>query len=237
MLSYNDWLMGQQAAASQQSSAGFPAVTSVNGVSGSVLTTNSTGQLGWGANTIIAAGTNSCVHTNNGTFCTQCQMMGGGMLGGGGGGAAAGFSYTVPSTGTYTISTGAVGQPLTPDEIAELNILREQHATETKALKKQKFRELHPELRQMVIAMLVWGDKCTEIGNADASRSDRMKELESKRSNLSGFTGQNYGYTIPFNLPFSIPTGLTRQDLEEAHVEATIEEELLSYEEPKSESK
>lgn len=217
---FKNWLQGVAVSNSINSAT--------SGNAGQVLMSNGTGNMSW---TNPACSHGAAVNCSSCYQTTAIQGLHGGLLAGQAG-----------QSGQIQISTGTAGggtsltiqfpTPLSDAELKELNILKEQHATESKAVKKQKFRELHPELRQMVIAMLLWQEKCLEISVSESTKTDRMKELEARHMTLSS---QWFTSTVgPYVTAPPIPHGLTVQDLQEAHTEATLEEEILSCEESDS---
>jgi hypothetical protein len=177
------------------------------------------------------------------------------MVGGGGGGSgtvANVAGYAGGASGNITISNATIGAggvgghgaiyathsygstaypSLTAEEQKELDLLREETKASSKVFKLNIFRELHPDMRQMVIAMITWQQYRDSISSAKTV-STRQQELEMKASMASGglYNGYNYNVSNTATICWSgslIPDGLTREDLIEAHTSACLEEELL----------
>ena len=194
-------------------------VTSVNGLTGTTIS----------ANAIVGVCAGHGV-----TNCPTCMTT---TLGGSSGTITLGGSSGTITLGGLITDMSSLPVGLTQQEQDELRSLNENYDVETKAIKIQKFRNLHPEMRQMVIAMLVLGDLQQEISTIAPEKSQRHLDLEAR--NLWGTLNQhlhignlnaiNYNYnTWPWATVVAglIPAGLTRKDLEEAHAQATLEEEL-----------
>ena len=129
--------------------------------------------------------------------------------------------------------------PLTVEETQELKDIKEQHAIDLKTLKINMFKKQSSELRQHVINSFLWQETVNEINIASIPNSDRVNELEAKSKN------QSYPYStnaignlsiniqdstgfIRFGAQATLPDGITIQELRQAHLEATLEEEILN---------
>lgn len=214
---FGKWLSNTGVKPTQQQQLNQGAVMTVNstyyGPTPSYVSIQNIGGGGGGSGSAIGGGAGG-----------SGAIIGGGTLYGGGG------TYTIPQI-TYGGSALTLPDPLTQQEKDELAALKEQHHMETKAIKIQKFRELHPELRQMIIGMMVWQDKKEEISGTQAEKSTRLQELEMKEQlgkfNMSSYFQPYNGFHVTPVVP---PDGLTKEDLMEAHTTATFEEELLKDE-------
>jgi hypothetical protein len=140
------------------------------------------------------------------------------------------------STGNGTITTTHVvcGPSLTQEEEKELKELREQHEINTKAAKIAEFKKLPAELRQYVINILTWNEEAGRIGKVNAERSARHHELEQKEAqsgklNVSlGMSWMNHsGASIRIEGATPDVDGLSYEDLKRAHMEGTLEEQML----------
>lgn len=131
---------------------------------------------------------------------------------------------------------------LSPEEKAELENLKKEYEISVKVAKLDEFKKLPTELRQFIINVISWKEAKEKIEAAHPDKPDRLKELENKENNSNLMTqfghsiniGQNQWYsshTSSVNLDFMellpIPEGVTAEELKEAHVEATLEEEML----------
>lgn len=136
---------------------------------------------------------------------------------------------------------------LSPEEQKELEQLQTEYAAEIKACKLAIFKKLPTELRQFVVNALSWRECTQEINGVIIDKSERLKELENKNSYKHMFGGPSVGpsYGMPINNNWygapvdasmadslsrfiSIPDGITAEELKQAHVEATLEEEILN---------
>ena len=138
---------------------------------------------------------------------------------------------------------------LTSEEKEELDRLTIEHGHEIKKQKLNAFKKINPALRQFVINAITWRESLTEINSVHVDKSQRLQELEQKRQQHNWYTsaggsfhqqsGKSSLWTPSFDPSHmdgmlrmvGIPEGITIQDLMEAHVEATLEEEMLNGEE------
>ncbi len=132
---------------------------------------------------------------------------------------------------------------LSPEEQKELEQLQTEYAAEIKACKLAIFKKLPAELRQFVVNALYWRECTQEINGVVVDKSERLKELENKNSYKHMFGGPSYGMRINNNWYgggvdqsmmdslsrfIGIPEGITAEELKQAHVETTLEEEILN---------
>jgi len=124
--------------------------------------------------------------------------------------------------------------PLTAEEKQELENLKSQYANDLKVTKLNIFKKQSSQLRQYVINSFLWQETVNLMNSAKPSQSVRINELENKTSTpfpfLSGsgntlFTQDSTGFIPYSHLP--MPNGISIEELQQAHVEATIEEEML----------
>jgi hypothetical protein len=215
----------------------FPSLSTWLGTSQSTNVTQQQGQststaANFGTlNGITTAGNtiSLCGHGSTYTNCSICNIMYPGQGTQGGQGILIGGATSV---GTWSGSPG--GPPLTQEEQAKLAQLKQEQQLETKALKKQKFRETHPHLREMIIALLAWQQICQEISSTEAPKSQEQINLENKEINSKSFSLMGMPVTAGWNGQFPLvtpPEGLTADDLKEAHADAAFEEEILDTKE------
>lgn len=168
-------------------------------------------------------------------------------------GSGVGFPGVFTGAGTHHIGSpamtqqqlqsilGVIGGNITPEEKAELAQLKLEYAAEIKTHKLLAFKKLAPELRQWVINAIQWENDLAFINAISVPQSKRIQELENKEAvgNLSQYLGtlktqahwasssvlDPNGMRIPFHV--SLPNDLTVEDLKQAHIEASLEEEIL----------
>lgn len=164
--------------------------------------------------------------------------------GGGGGGGGGKSGNIVIQTGNSTLTVQQVSQllgltPLTDEEKKELEELQRQYNEETKQVRLDEFKKMPTQLRQFVINVITWKKNSSIMSTLHASKSERLKELESRNNGHTtlGTGGINLGswlniqgdstWNIDINVLLGLPNNISPEDLEAAHVEATIEEEML----------
>lgn len=176
------------------------------GQAGQALTSNGQGQLAWG--------------------------------GGGGAGGAGGLANLTYGQMHQMISTMIIG--LTKEEQAEYEQLKNEYAIKLKQAKLNIFKAICSEMRQTVINGYEWRACFANMNNATIEKDPRFDDLERKdnngkifMTNASGsvtktgwYDQSNNGFFV--NMP--LPEGLTLEDLKQAHMEASLEEEMLSNE-------
>ncbi len=232
-----------------------------NNLAAAAQQTGPTGQAGSptaaSGNALAAAGQQITLTSPTPTT-TTVTISGAGGGGGGGagnnGGNGVGSIYwgsggniqVQTGNGTYTTVASWPPTPLTEEEKKELEELQRVHKEETKAVKLNEFKKLPAEMRQFVVNMIVWRKSSSSIHTVEATKSDRLKELESKLWPTLGAGGGSSGLYISggnfwFNNNVSsvqidiaailgLPDGITTDDIEAAHLEATIEEQMLDEE-------
>lgn len=131
---------------------------------------------------------------------------------------------------------------LTPDEKAEFDKLTEEHKVNVKVAKISAFKKLHTDLRQFVINFFSWQEAVATINQTQVDVPDRLKELRLKEEHGKLFTqglgqyigGHSYHISadglMSFPTQLVLPEGMTVEDLRQAHIEATLEEEMLDEE-------
>lgn len=131
------------------------------------------------------------------------------------------------------------GPPLTAAEEKELKDLEVQRVLDHKRAKLDYFKKLPKEFRQQVINRFMWDDAVKDMDNIPLLKSDREAELETKRA-LSGnpFIGSfrpsfgggisslGYDNFMPVMGSPPLPVGITKEDLLQAHLDASLEEEI-----------
>lgn len=141
---------------------------------------------------------------------------------------------------------GGITIGLTAEEKEEFDRLTVEHKHEIRKHKMEAFKKIAPEMRQFVINALTWNDELGNINNTPVDKSQRLTELEVK--SRGGFNSHSHTYnpanawypgtrseaSISLSSFVGIPEGLTVEDLKQAHIEATLEEEMLNGEEEKS---
>lgn len=126
--------------------------------------------------------------------------------------------------------------PISKEEGEELERLKVEYEADNKLAKLKAFKALSSELRQFVINSHEWESARTSINNTEAEKSERYKELLAKRT--TGLGGPYHsGVTVgmdpssmfyPSIGPVALPNGISLQDLKNAHIEASLEEEVLN---------
>lgn len=151
---------------------------------------------------------------------------------------------TTTTTSAGTITTSMLGQlqvppPLTQQEQYELEALRADFNKEVKAAKLNIFKAMPAELRQEVINMLEWDACRNNMNQTSLTMSQRQQELE-VRELQRGHGFSRYGGIFPGSLSSHLthgygqmlvapilPDGITLEDLKVAHLEATLEENMV----------
>jgi len=137
------------------------------------------------------------------------------------------ISHPIPGNPMQSIGTlNYFG--MSKQEADELKLLREEHKLVVREIRLQKFRELHPEMRQMIISLLIIADIEMEISSSGPTKSDRLNELEAKEfyNNYTTTAYVNPDWHWSTVVASLIPQDLTKNDLINAHTQATLEEEL-----------
>lgn len=153
-------------------------------------------------------------------------------------------TWTDPSNGNvYTMGPNGIGilssQPisLSKEEVKELTELEREQAQILKKGKLDIFKKLAPSLRQTIVTSFMWTKAVEDMNTLLVSPSGRLQELRNKEIIFSGrvpVLPQNYPYSNGTSWQgiklshhsFTIPNGLTAEDLIQAHLEVSVEEEL-----------
>lgn len=138
----------------------------------------------------------------------------------------------------------AIPPPLTPEEEVELKDLEVEHRIATKKAKLDHFKQMPREFRQSIINVLIWEEAVEEINAINPLVPERMRQLQSTKQLHGGYYGSGLGSTFGPGLghhssssmwPPSfvktktmLPEGITKEELMEAHMDASLEEELQS---------
>ena len=123
------------------------------------------------------------------------------------------------------------GTPLTNEERTELERLKSERAAENKKQKLIIFKTLEKTLRQNIVNSIHWNRAYQQMNEIDVSKSQREIDLENKQNPPGTIWVSS---PIPFYTSgpsYQIPFGLTEEDVLQAHLEATLEEELLNIKE------
>ena len=186
------------------------------GSSGQVLT--STG--------IFSSGLSTTSGTTSGTYSTVTLPV-----------ATAGASAVWTTAGTATISAHISHIPLSKEEQVELDSLKRDWEIEKKNIKLAEFKKVPSELRQFVINALTWQESLKAVNEIVVPQSNRLIELTNKDNAGKYLTGQ--GIWTAGGVTYSaqswnivsinpIPDGITGEELKNAHIEQTLEEEMLN---------
>lgn len=149
---------------------------------------------------------------------------------------------TIPGLSQQIFGGLQLPAPLTSAEEEELKELEHQQAWSTKMAKLAVFKALPREYRQSIINVLLWEEAVQEINRTSNPESDRLRELKLKQSfsPLSPFLGSGHTFHPPsmggrpmwppasFGMPTQtmLPEGITKDDLMQAHLDASLEEEI-----------
>jgi len=129
----------------------------------------------------------------------------------------------------------------TAEELKELEQLEDDYRRELKAAKLAPFKALPAVLRQRVIDKFLIHECFERMNSTQIGKTDRQRELENKRDIHSAYGGNyinsagvnsaswnGYGYE-PYpetEKPLPLPQGITIEDLQEAHLSKSLEEEI-----------
>lgn len=128
---------------------------------------------------------------------------------------------------------------LTPEEKVEFDKLTEEYKANLKQSKLTAFKKLPTELRQFVVNFFTWQESINLINAIMVDKSERLKELEQKNDygrlflqQVGLYVGSTYTTTGLSQILFQIgiPEDLTAEELKQAHIEASMEEEMLNGE-------
>lgn len=160
------------------------------------------------------------------------------------------FDVNTGDLKTYDTTTGSwvsvanVNQQFTPEEAKELADLEADRARESKRLKIEAFKKLPAPLRQQIVDEITWLQEHNKISITEAPKSQRQQELEQKQASQYNPWNSPNQWSIgrlqnPFITStgmeqamtwrrFTLPNGLTDDDILKAHNDACAEETLLS---------
>lgn len=128
--------------------------------------------------------------------------------------------------------------PLSKEESEELDNLKKEHNNEVKVAKLAAFKKLSPEMRQFIVNLISVHASVKKINDTTVDKSQRLKDLESKEAFTRGSTSTTWAQYSGVNIydPFSNKIkvqaieidGISLEEIQQAHVEATVEEEMLN---------
>lgn len=131
---------------------------------------------------------------------------------------------------------------LSQAEELELAHLEAENLVNVKAAKLNQFKSLPKEFRQTVINLISWDEERKKINETLAPGSDRLLSLRARKVNNGSFFGglhhhtsfgHGSGHWPPEGLQFTpvlLPEGITREELVQAHLDASLDEELVTEE-------
>ena len=158
--------------------------------------------------------------------------------------AAMGAQITMssPSLSSSQIAQALAGLTvgLSKEEQTSLDQLRKEHQASVKHAKLGTFKKLPAEIRQQVVNAYEW-KTCFDNMNATTVVKDPKLEALEKKEELhsmfshSGYKRQSSSIAIDptaypgifFGINMGLPQGVTLEDLKQAHMEASLEEEML----------
>ena len=157
-----------------------------------------------------------------------------------GGTSAGGSTFSHLSATQLGSLLSGYGTPMTPEEKVELEELKKEHEFKLKLAKLDVFKQLPADIRQLVINAHMWQACCNNMNSTTIAKDPKLEELERKsdagKIYMSSGAGQwSTGYASGSSLfgnfiATNLPTGVTVDDLKQAHMEATLEEEVLNGE-------
>lgn len=163
------------------------------------------------------------------------------------------ITSTTGNTGSITVRTGnfgslsatqlgsllaGYGTPLTPEEKVEYDELKKEHEFKLKLAKLDIFKQLPADIRQLVINSHLWQACCNDMNSTVVDKDPKLEELELRDNSGKLYTSSGSGNvwissgTSIFGNYYTptLPTGITVDDLKQAHMEATLEEQVLDGE-------
>lgn len=159
--------------------------------------------------------------------------------------AAMGSQVTMSSPSGYSQSQlqhalAGLAVGLTKEEQEQLQNLRTEHTAQVKLAKLGTFKKLPGTIRQQVIDAYEWKICFDNMNATTVVKDPRLAELEKKEEMYNMFThsGMYKRHTqtsidpsaypgIFYGFNQNLPQGLTLEDLKHAHMEASLEEEML----------
>lgn len=151
-------------------------------------------------------------------------------------GAGAGLSGIAGNSTVLfkNVMLGSLKMELSTEERKELDDLTKQYEADVKVLRLEEFKKAPTHLRQMVIDSHDWQEVVNKIDNITIQpQADRLTELRAKDLSNSQWLQPLNMLTYPnpfqaqYGSPLQLPAGLTLQELEDAHSERCLEEEML----------
>lgn len=144
-------------------------------------------------------------------------------------GAALNGNY-IMNPGGYTVTYNWLPLPLTKEEEDELTLLEEQFRIENKTAKIEEFKKVEPSLRQQIINYFLWEESVNTINAISTTKSSRLIELQARKNGIfsqNGSTVSWYNYAT-YNLVPRLPSDMSIEDLKVAHIEASMEEQVIN---------
>lgn len=157
---------------------------------------------------------------------------------------SSGTTITLPigaSSGAMTTFSSlfdSMIKPLSTDEVKRLEELKQEHQVKIKQAKVDIFKKHPPDMRQFVINVISWRDLAKQVEAVSIDTPQELKDLEQRHEYGKLFTasGRGFQYHIRdntasiYDILISLGSfdGLTFEDLKQAHLEATMEEEMLN---------
>jgi hypothetical protein len=155
-----------------------------------------------------------------------------------GAGAAFGGTNGTYVSGTLQQMLTQMMTPMSKQEADELENLKKDHEVKLKLAKLATFKTLPSEIRQLVVNAYEWKTCYDKMNTTDIAKDPRLQELEAKETQAKGWIGTTG--TITFTSPsmwqpymfttIDLPAGVTLEDIKKAHMEATLEEEMIKSE-------
>jgi hypothetical protein len=135
-----------------------------------------------------------------------------------------------PNTGAMTIYNGSSFRLMnrSKEEENELASLEIEHKKSIKIEKLNIFKKLSSENRQFVINNIIWNETLSRMNSVALEPSERLKSLRNRTLSTDAVT-LNYAHSVnKINFAQSLlPDDMEFEDLKQAHLEASLEEEML----------
>ena len=152
-----------------------------------------------------------------------------------------GGHYTMSSSLTLKDFLEDLTKPLSKEEQERLEELKKEHEVAIKTAKLDVFKKAPAEMRQFVINALTWNETHNSIEAVSVPKTKEHSDLESRHNYGRLFMSHGSGFSInpqwstsaggsvfDFLRSIGLPNGITVVDLQQAHLEATMEEEMLN---------
>ena len=126
---------------------------------------------------------------------------------------------------------------LNQKDAQEMETLKAEYEARVKYTRIEKFKKVNSSLRQFVINSFEWENLVKEINNNDIDKPHRLTELETIDSMSRIYSGGYQSTGASLNVDglfmglfkgFTAIEGLSLDDLKKAHLDATLEEEVLN---------